>query len=120
MRPLKFNPGQTVNLASKAHHKAWIILIIEVARSLVGRSNVTNHMPMDVESMMEAEALRDGLLDVVTNEEEEVEDEVMDGLLGEGQRDWLDRGGMDLEETVEEDELVPSGLAREIFNRPGP
>ena len=97
------NPGKTVNLASKAHHKALIILIIEVARSLVGRANVINQMPMDVDTMMEAEALMDGLLDEVTNEEEneEEEDEVMDGFMGEGQRDWLDREGIDVDETVE-------------------
>ena len=118
MKPLKFNPGKTVNLASKAHHKALIILIIEVARSLVGRAIVINQMPIDVDTMMEAEALMDGLLDEVTNEEEneEEEDEVMDGFLGEGQRDWLDRGGIDMDETVEEDELVSSGIARAIFN----
>ena len=57
IRPLKFNPGQAVKLASKAHHKALIIMIIEVARSLIGRSNVVKQLPMDVNMMMLAENL---------------------------------------------------------------
>ena len=68
MRPLKFNPGQAVKLASKAHHKALIIMIIEVARSLIGRSNVVKQLPMDVNMMMLAENLRDGLLDERVND----------------------------------------------------
>ena len=122
MRPLKNNPGQAVALGSKAHHKALLIMIIEVARSLIGSSNAVEELNMDVATMMEAEALRDGHLDEVPDkaiEETEVErnPDVEGGFLTEGGRDLLDEGGMDLDETMEQDyEMISSGLARAVFD----
>ena len=64
--------------------------------------------------MIEAEDLRDCFLD--KDDKEEVEEYIevtMDAFLGEGEREWLDKGGMDTDKTVDEDEIVPLGLARE-------
>ena len=91
---------------------------------------------MDVPTMREAEALRDGHLDEVSDkgieetevgieeadvgiEETEVETnpDVDVGFLTEGGRDLLDEGGMDLDETMEQDyEMISSGLARAVFD----
>ena len=91
---------------------------------------------MDVATMMDAEALRDGHLDEVSDkgieeteagieetdvdiEETEVDTnpDVEGGFLTEGGRDWLDEGGMDLDETMEQDdEIISSGLARAVFD----